>query len=75
MDVSDRCFPTFILFPDILTGPGSFIEVTKILSLLTSESSNHPSFHVVALSLPGFGFSEAPKKAGFGIHQYAEVMS
>ena len=58
---------------DLCVGPGSFLEVLKILPLLTADSSDHPSFHVVAFSLPGFGFSEAPKKPGFGGHQYAEV--
>ncbi|KAL0958923.1 hypothetical protein HGRIS_014239 [Hohenbuehelia grisea] len=53
--------------------PGSFIEVRKVLPLLNASSANHPSFHVVALGLPGYGFSEAPKKKGFGIQQYAEV--
>ncbi|CAG8960779.1 hypothetical protein HYFRA_00002316 [Hymenoscyphus fraxineus] len=53
--------------------PGSFIEVKKIISLLT-KSGNGQSFHVVAPSLPGFGFSDAPKKAGFGIPQYAETV-
>ncbi|EPS98673.1 hypothetical protein FOMPIDRAFT_1031345 [Fomitopsis schrenkii] len=54
--------------------PGHFLEVQKLLPLLTAAASNdQPSFHVVALSLPNFGFSEAPKKKGFGAHQYAEV--
>ncbi|KAG1793534.1 Alpha/Beta hydrolase protein [Suillus plorans] len=53
--------------------PGSFLEVGKVLPLLTSSAPEHPSFHVVALSLPGFGFSEAPHKQGFAIDQYAEV--
>ncbi|KAF9267373.1 alpha/beta-hydrolase [Marasmius fiardii PR-910] len=53
--------------------PGSFIEARKILPLLTQSSSKHPSFHVVALSLPGYGFSEAPSKPGFRAVQYAEV--
>ncbi|THH14011.1 hypothetical protein EW146_g6276 [Bondarzewia mesenterica] len=53
--------------------PGSFIEVRKILPLLTESSSDHPSFHVVGLGLPGYGFSEAPKKKGFSGRQYAEV--
>ncbi|KAH9922660.1 alpha/beta-hydrolase [Fomitopsis serialis] len=53
--------------------PGHFLEVRKMLPLLTAGSEDHPSFHVVALSLPNFGFSEAPKKKGFGSHQYAEV--
>ncbi|KAH8101792.1 alpha/beta-hydrolase [Cristinia sonorae] len=53
--------------------PGHFWEVSKILPLLTSSSEKSPSFHVVALSLPGFGFSEAPKKKGFSVAQFAEV--
>ena len=53
--------------------PGSFIEVRKVLPLLVSASAGDPSFHVVALSLPGFGFSEGPKKTGFKLGQYAEV--
>ncbi|KAF9483355.1 alpha/beta-hydrolase [Pholiota conissans] len=53
--------------------PGGFFEIRKILPLLTEAKPDQPSFHVVALSLPGFGFSEAPKKIGFGTEQYAEV--
>ncbi|KAK7053454.1 hypothetical protein VNI00_004080 [Paramarasmius palmivorus] len=50
--------------------PGSFIEVRKVLPLLIGGS---PGFHVVALGLPGYGFSEAPKKKGFALAQFAEV--
>ncbi|KAL0575910.1 hypothetical protein V5O48_006056 [Marasmius crinis-equi] len=50
--------------------PGSFLEVRKILPLLVSGS---PSFHVVAVGQPGYGFSEAPKKKGFTVPQYAEL--
>ncbi|KAH6912993.1 epoxide hydrolase [Coprinopsis sp. MPI-PUGE-AT-0042] len=53
--------------------PGSFFEVRKILPYLVDVSPDHPSFHVVAISLPGFGFSEAPKKKGFEGRQMAEV--
>jgi hypothetical protein len=56
-----------------LLGPGSFLEVRKILPLLTEASPDHPSFHVVALSLPGYGFSQAPSKKEFRLAQYAEV--
>jgi hypothetical protein len=49
------------------------LEVRKILPLLTATSSEHPSFHVVAVSLPGFGFSEGPKQKDFAAEQYAEV--
>lgn len=55
------------------SGPGHFGEVQKILPLLTAESPDHPSFHVVAFSLPGFGWSEGTKKKGLGKEQYAEV--
>ncbi|CAL1713451.1 unnamed protein product [Somion occarium] len=53
--------------------PGHFMEVSKLLPLLTTTTTDRPSFHVVAFSLPGFGFSEAPQKKGFSINQYAEV--
>ena len=57
-----------------LVGPGHFLEVRKLLPGLVSPTlPDHPSFHVVALSLPGFGFSEAPNKKGFASRQYAEV--
>lgn len=47
--------------------PGSFIEVTKLLPLLKNQ------FHVVAPSLPNFGFSGRVTKKGFGLGQHAEV--
>ncbi|KAF9064795.1 alpha/beta-hydrolase [Rhodocollybia butyracea] len=53
--------------------PGSFIEVRKILPLLLNPGPDHPAFHVVALSLPGYGFSQGPKLQGFKSAQYAEV--
>lgn len=56
-----------------LIGPGSFIEVRKILPLLIQGSKDQPAFHVVALGLPGFGFTDAPKKKTFAFIQYAEV--
>jgi pimeloyl-ACP methyl ester carboxylesterase len=53
--------------------PGSFLEVVKLLPLLTNPSESGPTFHVVAPSLPNFGFSSAPTKPGFSIAQYAET--
>ncbi|KAJ6455067.1 Alpha/Beta hydrolase protein [Mycena vitilis] len=53
--------------------PGNFLEVRKILPFLVESSPEHPSFHVVALGLPGYGWSEAPKTKGFRLDQYAEV--
>ncbi|KAK2591904.1 hypothetical protein QQS21_010402 [Conoideocrella luteorostrata] len=52
--------------------PGHFMEVAKILPLLT-DAAEGQSFHVVAPSLPNFGFSDAVKQRGFSIPQYAEV--
>jgi pimeloyl-ACP methyl ester carboxylesterase len=47
--------------------PGSFLEVTKIIDLLTNPpNSSVPAFHVVAPSIPGFGFSPAPSHNNFG---------
>jgi pimeloyl-ACP methyl ester carboxylesterase len=41
--------------------PGSFLEVRPLINLLTSPaSSEDPAYHVVAPSLPGFGFSSYP---------------
>lgn len=55
-------------------GPGSFLEVSKLLPLLKqSEQEGGPSFHVVAPSLPNFGFSSRVKERGFGLGQYAET--
>ncbi|KJA16951.1 hypothetical protein HYPSUDRAFT_192655 [Hypholoma sublateritium FD-334 SS-4] len=53
--------------------PGGFFEARKLLPLLTQATPDQPSFHIVAYSLPGYGFSEAPKKKGFTLSQYAEV--
>ncbi|KAK6953063.1 hypothetical protein Daesc_005362 [Daldinia eschscholtzii] len=54
--------------------PGSFLEVSKILPLLTTGGGeDEPAFHVVAPSIPNFGFSQGTSKPGFGIRQHAEV--
>ncbi|KAI0025411.1 Alpha/Beta hydrolase protein [Xylariomycetidae sp. FL0641] len=54
--------------------PGSFIEVVKILPLLTTGGDGKKqTFHVVAPSLPNYGFSQRTSKPDFGIAQYGEV--
>ncbi|KAH9979704.1 Alpha/Beta hydrolase protein [Russula compacta] len=55
--------------------PGSFLEVTKVLALLTTASSDHPSFHVVAPSLPGYAWSEGVREKGFHAKHYAELFN
>jgi len=54
--------------------PGSFIEVTKLLPLLAEgERNGDPAFHIIAPSLPNFGFSTRVTKPGFALSQYAET--
>ena len=52
--------------------PGSYIEVAKMLPAL-QQSNKGVSFHVVAPSLPQFGWSEGTKSKGFGLREYAET--
>jgi microsomal epoxide hydrolase len=59
--------------------PGSFIEFTKILAPLT-EPARHggqagDAFHVVAVSLPGFGFSGKPRERGYSPVKMAEIIA
>jgi pimeloyl-ACP methyl ester carboxylesterase len=49
--------------------PGSFLEVQRLLPLL-----NHAGFDVVAPSLPGYGFSSYPTKAGFKHKHHARTL-
>jgi pimeloyl-ACP methyl ester carboxylesterase len=54
--------------------PGSFIEVTKLLPLLSAgEAEGKCAVHIVAPSLPNFGFSQKILKPGFALSQYAET--
>ena len=43
------------------------------MPLLIASSPDHPSFHVVAPSLPGYAWSEGVRKKGFSAEHYAEV--
>ena len=55
--------------------PGSISEFQKIIPALTNPElhggGTADAFHVIAPSLPGFGFSSAPKNPGFGPEQMA----
>ncbi|OJJ65483.1 hypothetical protein ASPBRDRAFT_673829 [Aspergillus brasiliensis CBS 101740] len=45
--------------------PSSFVEGARVVGPLTQpESASDPSFHIVAPSIPGFGFSPSPIKSG-----------
>lgn len=55
--------------------PGNFLEVRDIIGELTTPSSSSAqAYHVVAPSLPGFGFSSCPSKP-FNIGQFAGTMN
>ncbi|KAI0128731.1 microsomal epoxide hydrolase [Xylariales sp. AK1849] len=56
--------------------PGHFGEVLKILEPLgKGDGINTPAFHIIAPSLPNFGFSEGTKRRGFATEQYAETLN
>jgi len=47
--------------------------LTLIPELTTAKEGQ--AFHVVAPSLPGYGWSEAPKSAGFGAPEAASLLN
>ena len=52
--------------------PGSITEFVDVIDELTDPADlAAPAFHVVAPSLPGFGFSERPTTTGWGIEKIA----
>jgi pimeloyl-ACP methyl ester carboxylesterase len=65
--------------PLILTHgwPGSFLEMLKILPLLTDPATHGhdaaDSFDVVIPSLPGFGYSDKPRQLGMNFFRVAEI--
>jgi pimeloyl-ACP methyl ester carboxylesterase len=64
------------------TWPSSFIEVQRIIDALTDPLSlpsighgSQQAFHVVAPSIPGFGFSEGSASDEFGLKGTADVFN
>lgn len=53
--------------------PGSFIELLKIIPLLTDPKEDNINFEVVIPSIPGYGFSEAPSKPGLGPVEASQI--
>jgi len=57
--------------------PGSFMECLKAIPQLTQPENYgkkpEDAFHVICPSIPGFGFSSAPKKQGFNIIRVADL--
>jgi pimeloyl-ACP methyl ester carboxylesterase len=68
------------------TWPGSFLEISRCLDALVNPVETPTqqtgggvwrekvAFHVVAPSLPGYGFSDASSRSDFGIKDTAGVM-
>jgi pimeloyl-ACP methyl ester carboxylesterase len=65
--------------PIVLTHgwPGSFLEMMRIIPLLTDPAANGAdpadSFDVVVPSLPGYGFSDRPSRRGMNLFRIAEL--
>ena len=60
--------------------PGSFLEVTKIIGPLTEPMAHggrtdDPAFDVVAISLPGYGFSGKPTEPGYSNRRIAGIIA
>ena len=59
--------------------PGSIVEFTKIIGPLTDPAAHggnaSDSFHVVAISLPGFGFSGKPTERGYSPERIAGIIA
>ncbi|GAA4870692.1 epoxide hydrolase family protein [Actinomycetospora straminea] len=58
--------------------PGSVVEVLDVLDALVDPGDGPdgqalPAFHVVAPSLPGYGFSDKPTGPGWGVERIADA--
>ena len=57
--------------------PGSVVEFLKVLGPLTDPLAHggnaEDAFHVVCPSLPGYGFSDKPREAGWGADRIARA--
>ena len=53
--------------------PGSVIEFMGVIEALANPADGGQAFHVVAPSLPGFGFSAKPSGTGWGVEKIARA--
>jgi pimeloyl-ACP methyl ester carboxylesterase len=53
--------------------PGSVIEFLEVIGPLTDPQDPADAFHVIAPSLPGFGFSGKPATTGWGVPRIAQA--
>ena len=65
--------------PIVLTHgwPGSTVEFQKVIEPLTDPTRNGSTaadaFHVIAPSIPGYGFSGKPRAVGWGVERIGDV--
>lgn len=59
--------------------PGSVAEFSKIIGPLTDPVAHGgdmaDSYHIIAPSLPGFGFSERPSEPGYSPEKFAHILA
>jgi pimeloyl-ACP methyl ester carboxylesterase len=59
--------------------PGSIVEFHKVIEPLTNPTAHggdaRDAFHVVCPSLPGYGFSDKPTRAGWKVERIARAWS
>jgi pimeloyl-ACP methyl ester carboxylesterase len=59
--------------------PGSIVEFSKVIEPLTDPTAHggdaSDAFHVVAPSLPGYGFSDKPSAPGWGVERIADAFA
>jgi epoxide hydrolase len=53
--------------------PGSVVEFLKVIGPLVDPPDPADAFHVVCPSLPGYGFSDKPAAAGWGVPRIADA--
>ncbi|CAO0791501.1 unnamed protein product [Mucor circinelloides] len=55
--------------------PSTFYEFHKLINPLRDGLHGNQAFHVIVPSLPGFGFSDAPKEKGYGVAKMASTIN
>ncbi|KAI9253775.1 Alpha/Beta hydrolase protein [Phascolomyces articulosus] len=55
--------------------PSTFYEYHKVINPLRDGASNTQAFHVIVATMPGFGFSEAPKLPGYGASKIGDIFN
>ena len=55
--------------------PGSIVEFHKVIEPLTNPPAGEQAFHVVAPSLPGYGFSGKPTEPGWTVEKIGNTFT